>query len=231
MSERLEDIIEARKTKLKNITGLGVEAYPSSTNRSHNNKAALENFDSLQDKTICLAGRVRSFRDMGKIIFMHIEDGFDKIQILFKKDLLGDEKFKFILKNLDIGDFIEVSGTLFKTKTEEKTLQASDFKLLAKSLLPLPSEHFGLQDEEIRLRKRYLDILLSKETKEIFVKKARFWNSMRKFLEDAGFLHIDMPVLEPVPGGAEARPFITHHNSLDKNFYLRISLELRLKKC
>lgn len=230
MSERLEDIIQARKNKLETIKQAGINPYPSATERTHTNQQALDEFDLLDTKEITLVGRIRSFRDMGKLIFVHIEDGTAKIQVLFKQDDLGADNFKFALKNLDNGDFLQVTGKLFKTKTEEKTLQATGYKLLAKSLLPLPSEHFGIQDEETRLRKRYLDTLLNKEAKEIFTKKAKFWDSMRTFLQARGFLHMDMPILEPIPGGAEARPFITHHNALDRDFYLRISLELPLKK-
>ncbi len=230
MSERLEDVIKIRREKLAVIKQAGLDPYPSQTQRTHTNAQALDNFDSLSNESITLVGRIRSFRDMGKIMFVHIEDGSAKIQILFKQEDLGAEAFKFILKNFDIGDFIEVTGKLFKTKTEEKTLQATGYKLLAKSLLPLPSEHFGIQAEEIKLRKRYLDILLNSNTKELFIKKAKFWNAMRTFLQDRGFLHMDMPILENTTGGAEARPFITHHNALDKEFFLRISLELPLKK-
>jgi lysyl-tRNA synthetase class 2 len=230
MSERLEDIIAVRKARLEAIKAAGVDPYPSTTDRTHTNQAALEDFDGLQNQKLTLVGRIRSWRDMGKIIFAHIEDGTAKIQVLFKKEALGDEEFNFLLKNFDIGDFIEATGTLFKTKTEEKTLQASKYKMLAKSLLPLPSEHYGLADEETRLRKRYLDILTNPETKELFIKKNKFWSSMRKFLVEHGFLELEMPILEAVPGGAEAEPFITHHNALDKDFYLRISLELPLKK-
>lgn len=230
MSERLEDIIASRKNKLETIKKSGVDPFPSTSSRTHTNKQALEDFDNLSEKTITLVGRIRSFRDMGKIIFCHIEDGTAKIQILIKSDETGKENFNFFLKNFDTGDFIEATGTLFKTKTGEKTLQASGFKLLAKSLLPLPSEHFGLQDEETRLRQRYLDILMDPKTKEIFVKKNKFWSAMRSFLVQRGFLEMEMPVLEAVPGGAEAEPFVTHHNALDRDFYLRISLELPLKK-
>ncbi len=230
MSERLEDVIKIRREKLEKIKQAGLEPYPSSATRTHTNKQALDDFDELADSSLTLVGRIRSWRDMGKLIFAHIEDGTAKIQTLMKSDDLGADNFKFALKNLDIGDFIEVTGKLFKTKTEEKTLQATGYKLLAKSLLPLPSEHFGLANEETRLRKRYLDILLDTSAKDIFVKKARFWNSMREFLQERGFLHMDMPILEATTGGAEARPFITHHNALDKEFYLRISLELPLKK-
>ncbi|HVY68124.1 MAG TPA: amino acid--tRNA ligase-related protein, partial [Patescibacteria group bacterium] len=230
MSQRLEDIVKFRREKLEGLKKLGIDPYPSQTARSHANKEVLEQFDSLQKQTITIVGRIRSWRTMGKLIFAHIEDGTGKIQVLFKEDNIGAEQFKILLDYFDIGDFIEAAGTLFTTKTGEKTLQASGYKLLAKSLLPLPSEHFGLQDEETRLRQRYLDILLNPESKELFVKKNKFWTSMREFLVKKGFLELEMPVLEPVPGGAEAEPFITHHNALDRDFYLRISLELPLKK-
>lgn len=230
MSERLEDIIVGRRKKLEEIKAAGIDPYPSTTNRSHSNKQAIDDFDDLTNQTVTLVGRVRSWRDMGKLIFAHIEDGSGRFQILFKADDIGADNFKFALKHFDIGDFLEVTGTLFKTKSEEKTLQVANYKLLAKSLLPLPSEHFGLNDEETLLRKRYLDFLTNPQSKEIFVKKAIFWNSMREFLQDKGFLHMDMPILESTTGGAEARPFVTHHNALDREFFLRISLELPLKK-
>lgn len=230
MNERLEDIIAAKKKKLEQIKQNGVDPYPAYTSRTHANAYVLEHFEELSEKSVTLAGRIRSWRDMGKLIFAHIDDGSGKIQVLIKKDEVGEELFDFALDNLDMGDFIEATGKLFITKTGEKTIQATSYKLLAKSLLPLPSEHYGLQDEEIKLRKRYLDILLNPETKNIFIKKAIFWNSFRTFLSQKGFLELEMPVLEAIPGGAEAEPFITHHNALDRDFYLRISLELPLKK-
>ncbi len=230
MSDRLEDIVKHRKQKLDSLKALGIDPFPSSTNRTHTNQEVIENFENLQDQTVTIVGRIRSWRTMGKLIFAHIEDGTAKIQVLFKEDNIGADNFKLLLDNFDIGDFLEATGTLFTTKTGEKTLQANAYELLAKSLLPLPSEHFGLQNEEIRLRKRYLDILLNPEIKELFVKKNKFWSSMRQFLVQSGFLELEMPVLEAIPGGAEAEPFITHHNALDRNFYLRISLELPLKK-
>ncbi len=230
MSERLEDIIQNRKKKLEEIKKAGIDPYPSSTSRTHTNKQALDDFDALIDSKVTLVGRIRSWRDMGKIIFAHIEDGSGKFQVLIKSDDIGADSFKFLLKNSDIGDFAEFTGTLFKTKTGEKTLQATSYKLLAKSLRPLPSEHFGLSDEETRLRKRYLDILMDGKAKEIFVKKNQFWSAVREFMVNKGFLEVDMPVLEAIPGGAEAEPFITHHNALGRDFYLRISLELPLKK-
>jgi lysyl-tRNA synthetase class 2 len=230
MNERLEDIIANRRAKLEAIKKAGVDPYPSSTERSHTNQQAVDGFDKLTDKTLTLAGRIRSWRDMGKLIFAHIDDGTAKIQVLFKKDDVGEDAFQFFAKNFDIGDFVEVTGKLFTTKSGEKTLQATAYKLLAKSLLPLPSDHYGLADEEIKLRQRYLDILLNPETKELFIKKAKFWNAFRQFLSQKGFLELEMPVLEATVGGAEALPFVTHHNALNRDFYLRISLELPLKK-
>ncbi len=230
MSDRLEDIIAGRRKKLEEIIQAGIDPYPSTNSRSHSNKQALDEFEEGSEHIFTLVGRIRSWRDMGKIIFCHIEDGSAKIQVLFKEENMAKEEFAFLLKHFDIGDFLEVTGPLFTTKTGEKTVKASSYKLLAKSLRPLPSEHFGLNDEETRLRKRYLDILMDPSIKETFIRKNKFWTSMREFLVKKGFLELDMPVLEAVPGGAEADPFITHHNALDRDFYLRISLELPLKK-
>jgi lysyl-tRNA synthetase class 2 len=228
--ERLEEIIENRKAKVAKLQDLGLEAYPSATARSHTNQQALQEFDNLQGQDLVLVGRIRSSRDMGKLQFVHIEDGTARIQILVKEEKLGAESFELFKSLADLGDFIEVSGTLFKTKTEEKTLEVHTWNMLAKAIRPLPSEHFGLEDEELKLRKRYLDILMDPAVKEMFVKKAKFWQAFRQFMLDQGFLEMYMPVLESLPGGAEAEPFVTHHNALDQDFYLRISLELPLKK-
>ncbi len=230
MSERIEDIIAFRKKKLDNLKELGIDPYPTSTNRTHTNADALAAFDDLSEKQtkVTLVGRIRSLRTQGKIAFAHIEDGTAKAQIFFKQDNLTD-KFA-LLDNFDLGDFIEATGILFRTKTEEKTLEVQDFRILSKALRPLPSEHYGLADMEIRLRQRYLDLVMNPEVREMFVKKAKFWQSMQNFLVQKGFLQVELPALEAVPGGAEAEPFITHHNALDRDFFLRISLELPLKK-
>lgn len=230
MADRLEDIVKARRSKLEDLNSLGVDAYPSTTLRTHTNSEALEKYSELENKEITLVGRIRAMRDMGKIIFAHIQDGTARIQVLVKEGNVTDDNLKLFKKDFDLGDFAEFTGTLFETKSGEKTLQVTTFKILAKSLLPLPSEHFGIEDTELKLRKRYLDILLDPEVKEIFVKKNKFWLSMRTFLIQKGFLELEMPILEGVPGGAEAEPFVTHHNALDRDFYLRISLELPLKK-
>lgn len=230
MSERIEDIIEFRKQKLAKLKAMGIDPYPSKTNRSHTNKEALDQFDKLAEKGthLTLAGRIRSLRTQGKISFAHIEDGTGKIQLFFKQDALG-QQFE-LLDLFDIGDFIEATGTMFTTKTGEKTLGVQEFRMLAKSLRPLPSEYYGLSDMETRLRKRYLDLMMNPEVREMFIKKSKFWAAIQQFLVQKEFLQVEAPVLEPIPGGAEAEPFITHHKALDRDFYLRISLELPLKK-
>ncbi len=230
MNERLDDIIAFRKKKLQAFIDAGINPYPSHTDRTHTNAEALEQYEQLQGQNITLVGRIRALRAMGKLTFLHIEDGTARIQVLLKAEDLGEEQFKFFNDNFDIGDFVEVTGALFTTKTGEKTLQASAYKILAKALLPLPSEHYGLEDQETKLRKRYLDILLDPQTKALFVKKNKFWAAMRGFLVNKSFLELQMPILEATPGGAEADPFVTYHNALDRDFFLRISLELPLKK-
>ncbi len=230
MNERLEDIINHRKKKLENLTAAGIEAFPSVSERTHTNIEVLEKFETMEGQRVTLVGRIRSMRGMGKLLFLHIDDGSGRIQVLIKSDDVGAEKFAFFVDNYDLGDFVQATGNLFITKTGEKTLQATEYKMLAKSLRPLPSEHYGLEDTEIKLRKRYLDILLDSEVKELFIKKNKFWASLRKFLVERGFMELEMPILEATPGGAEAEPFVTHHNALDKDFFLRISLELPLKK-
>lgn len=228
MVHRIDEILDVRKKKLAQLAAAGIDAYPSSVNRTHTNAQALEQFLKLKGKRVSVVGRIRAFRPMGKIAFLHIDDGTARIQILVRRELLGKEAR--MLEWIDLGDFVECSGKLIESKTKEKTLEATSVRMLAKSLRPLPTEHFGLEDDETRLRQRYLDILLHPEMRELFVKKARFWNGMRGFLDRNGFFELQMPALESVPGGAEAKPFATHHNALDRDFFLRISLELPLKK-
>lgn len=230
MSERLEDIIAIRKAKLQNLLEQGINPYPSSTQRTHELSTVKANFEALLDTTLVLVGRIRSLRLMGQLAFVDIDDGTGRLQIFLQNKELGDEPFELFVNTFDNGDFIEVTGSLFTTKSGEQTLKATSVRMLAKALRPLPTEHFGLADEEVKLRKRYLDILLDTKTKDLFIKKAMFWDATREFLKQQGFIEMYMPVLENIPGGAEAEPFITHHNALDKDFYLRISLELPLKK-
>ncbi|MBU4350922.1 lysine--tRNA ligase [Candidatus Parcubacteria bacterium] len=222
----LEEIRKARLAKLESLKRTGFLAYPSKTKRSHQIKDALQDFNKLakSKKEIVIAGRLMSQRGHGKLFFGHIQDGQGKIQILFRQNLLGESKYEFIIDHFDIGDIIEVKGILFKTKTGERTLEASEVKILAKSLLPLPEKWHGLTDVEERFRKRYLDILMNPEVKAMVEKKAVFWQSMREFLLARGFLEVETPVLETVPGGADAKAFSTRHNALNMEVFLRISM-------
>ena len=226
----LEDIQKTKLEKLENIKKSGMDPYPEHTERSMTNAEALGQFDKLTASEITLVGRVKSFRPMGGSAFAHIEDGTAKIQLFVNKNNVGEEKHKLFVKGVETGDFIEAKGTLFKTKQDEKTLEVHDWKMLAKNIRPIPSEYYGLKDEEALLRKRYLDLMMNPETRELFRKKRIFWHAVRHYLVENGFLEVQTPVFEHIPGGAEAEPFITHHNALDQDFYMRISLELPLKK-
>jgi len=226
----LEDIVNERRKKLEEIRKAGIDPYPARVKRSFSIAHAIDHFEALEKdaKNISLAGRVKSLRDQGKIIFADIEDETGKIQVVLKEDTI--ENFSFWQSVLDMGDFIAATGTLFTTKRGEKSLDAREVQMAGKSLLPLPDKWAGLEDEDIRLRKRYLDLIATPGLRDVFRKKMIFWETFRSALKKEGFLEVETAVLENVPGGAEAEPFKTHHNALDEDFYLRISLELPLKR-
>lgn len=225
-----EDIQEVKLEKLAKIREFGMDPYPEKTQRDFKNVEVLEKFDELGEKKITVVGRVRSMRPMGGSAFANIEDESGKMQLFLNKANMPEELFKLFTKNVELGDFVQVTGELFKTKTEEKSLKVTDWKMLSKNIRPIPTEHFGLKDEEELLRKRYLDLMTNPETRELFRKKNVFWQTVRNFLAQDGFLEVQNPVFEHTPGGADAEPFITHHNALDQDFYMRISLELALKR-
>ena len=225
-----EDILQTKLDKLNNIREFGMEAYPEKTKRSMTNAEALAKFEELNEKEITLVGRVRSFRPMGGSTFAHIEDESGKIQLFLNKNNIDEAKYKLFSKNVELGDFVQVTGKIFKTKQEEKTIEVHDWQMLSKNMRPIPTEHFGIKDEEELLRKRYLDLLANPETRELFRKKNVFWQTIRQSLVAEGFLEVQTPVLEHTPGGADAEPFVTHHNALDQDFFMRISLELPLKR-
>ncbi len=226
----LDNLIKERRKKLEKIIQAGINPYPAESGRTHSIGDARKSFDALEKsaKKISLVGRISGMRDQGNIIFLDVADESGRLQGILRKDALKD--FIFWKSVLDIGDFVSVGGKLFKTKKGEESIDAGEFSMLAKSLRPTPSEWYGIEDVELRLRDRYLDLLLNPEAKELFRKKAIFWQTFREYLKKEDFLEVENPVLESVPGGAEAEPFKTHHNALDQDFYLRISLELPLKK-
>ena len=226
----IDSLIEERKKKLKNIKDRGIDPYPAEAKRTHTIAEALDSFNKLSKakKKVYLVGRIRGWRDQGGVIFGDLKDESGTIQLVFKKENL--KTFDFWKNNLDVGDFVEVGGPLFKTKKGQESLEVISFKLLVKSLRPVPSEFYGLADVETKLRKRYLDLLSSEDVKAIFIKKSVFWQSFRRELINNGFLEVETPVLESIPGGADAEPFVTHHNALNEDFYLRIALEISLKK-
>lgn len=221
----LESLKQERLKKLKNIQKLGVNPFPSQAHRKQLIQEALK----MIGKRVAICGRIKSLRPHGKITFADVEDVSGNIQLFFAQSELPGERYEF-LPNLDIGDFLQAEGEIFKTQAGEISIKVSSYQLLVKSLRPLPSAWHGLKDVEIRLRKRYLDFILNPSERDLFFKKAKFWNAVRNFLVDEGFVEVETPGLEPIAGGADARPFITTHFALKRKLYLRISLELYQKR-
>lgn len=220
--EPIEGLIKARVQKLESLKKAGINPYPARFKKT----TPIDESKKL-DSDVVVAGRIMSLRPHGKIVFADLVDHSGQIQLLFKQDSLKNfEHVDF----LDNGDFVGVEGKVFKTNAGEITVEVASFTVLAKSLRPLPSTWYGLKDVETRYRKRYLDLLLNEEVKKIAVARSKIISSVRKFLDDRGFLEVETPSLQPVYGGANARPFKTHHNALDADFYLKISDELYLKR-
>ncbi len=222
----IDEIRDARIYKLELLKKKGINPYPAEAKRELSLAEAIENFESLEKSSEIkwIAGRIMSIRGQGAIVFITLFDGTANFQGLLKKDILGDEKFDFWGEVVDIGDFVEVQGKFFITKRGEKTLEASDWRMLSKSLRPLPEKWHGLTDVEERFRKRYLDFVMNPELRDLIIKKSKFWDATREFMKSKGFLEVETPTLETTTGGAEATPFKTHHNDYDLDVYLRISI-------
>lgn len=218
------ELIEQRKKKLEELVGLGINPFPSKSDRDFSAAQVRQEKDSLikEQREVIVAGRLMAQRGHGKLIFADLADESGKIQLVFKEDSFG-EKFKD-LRLVDTGDFVEAKGVVFTTKAGELSIEAKSIRVLTKSLRPLPEKWYGLKDEETRLRKRYLEFILNPELKDLFRKKAMFWQSTRNFLIRQGFLEVETPVFETTAGGADANPFVTHHNALNIDVYLRISM-------
>jgi lysyl-tRNA synthetase class 2 len=231
----MSTINELRKIRIKRLEAIksaGILPFPEKTKRTHKISESLKDFKKLSrsEKEIILVGRIKSQREHGGSTFLDIEDGSGKIQAFFKKNRLGEKSYEFFLNNFDIGDFIEIRGILFKTKRGEKTIEAADYKMLTKVLLPLPEKWHGLKDVEERFRKRYLDLIFNLEVKTKFEMRSKIIKEIRNFLDQEGFLEVETPILQPIYGGASAKPFKTYLNAMNMNLYLRIALELYLKR-
>ena len=222
----LEEIRADRMRKRDVLASAGMDPYTATSRRTHEIGQILGNFDSFADEETetVIAGRVLSRRRHGGSTFADITDGTGRIQAFFSRDTVGKRLFDLLTDTIDPGDFIEIMGVPFVTKRGAEAIAVSDWRVLTKALVAVPVEHFGIKDEDERYRKRYLDLLLNPELREVFLLKARFWESVRSFMKEKGFLEVETPTLEVTTGGAEARPFKTHHHDFDIDVYLRISV-------
>ena len=226
----LNQLMIVRRDKLNKLKEEGKDPYKiTKFNRTHTSKEIIDNYDELEGKDVTVAGRIMAKRIMGKASFCHIQDSTGKIQSYVSINDLGEESYKSF-KEDDIGDIIGITGFVFKTKTGEISIHAKELKLLSKSLRPLPEKFHGLKDTDLRYRQRYIDLIVNPEVKDTFLLRSKIISNIRKILEEKGFLEVETPILNTISGGATARPFITHHNTLDIDMYLRIALELNLKR-
>ena len=233
MSDILSEQEQVRREKLARLREAGVDPYPARSQRSHTIAQALQLFeagDLAEDEVFALVGRLKTVRVMGKSSFAHIEDGSGRVQIYLRRDEVGPQSFEMFTKLLDIGDFVGAQGPMFRTRTGEVTLRVRQIALLSKALHPLPDKWHGLKDVETRYRQRYLDLIANPEVRQVFVTRARILSGLRRYLDDHGFLEVETPILQPIYGGAAARPFLTRHHQLHQDLYLRISDELYLKR-
>ena len=228
--EEYDRLVAQRVQKLEQLRDLGIAPYGARYSRTHLSGEALSDFENLTDSTIRLAGRILSKRVMGKASFVHILDDAGRIQLFFRRDRIGAESYQVFRGLVDIGDFIGAEGKLFRTRTGEVTLEVERWEFLTKALRPLPEKWHGLTDVEARYRQRHLDIISNQDVAAVFRVRTKVVSAVRRFLDDRGFTEVETPVLQPLYGGASARPFVTHHNALDRELYLRIATELYLKR-
>ncbi len=242
----LNDLERIRLEKLERMRAAGIEPYPTRVYNTHTIAEAVKQFEAAEKEgaapaKVILAGRVRSMRLMGKLGFAHAEDGSGRVQLFFRINELGEEAMNSLKEFFDLGDFIEAEGTMMRTRTGEISLQVTAFRMLAKAITPLPAakdevvdgevvRHATLNDPETRYRQRYADLAVNPDVRQIFRTRAGVTRAMREFLDGEGFLEVETPILQPIYGGAAARPFITHHNQLKQDLFLRISFELYLKR-
>src|SRR3954470_17805760 len=225
--EETNSLIEQRKAKLAALRAKGIDPFKNKFTPAETCAHARENY--VEGRDISVAGRVTAHRDMGKSMFIDVRDQSGRLQVYAQKNVLGDEQFD-IFRHLDLGDFIGARGTMFTTKTGEISVKLSSFVILAKALRPPPEKWHGLADTEIRYRQRYLDLMANDDVRKTFLLRSRIIREIRNFFHERGFVEVETPMMQAIPGGAAAQPFVTHHNALGCNFYLRIALELYLKR-
>jgi lysyl-tRNA synthetase class 2 len=247
MAREYSNLEQVRIGKANELRDQGIEPYPAHSERSHSTKKAITAFEDAEsaegDQVVeaVLVGRLRSLRPMGKITFAHIEDGDGRVQLFLRSDDLGEEEIEFFNRYFDLGDFIQAKGEMFRTRTGEITLRVEEFRMLAKGITPLPAakdelvdgevvQHATLAEAEVRYRQRYADLAVNTDVRRIFRTRAAIIRSLREFLDSHDFLEVETPILQPIYGGAAARPFVTFHNQLKQDLYLRISFELYLKR-
>jgi len=236
LTEELNEHMQVRREKLASYYEQGIDPFGGKFSRTNEAKELHDLYGSLTKEELAekevpatIAGRVMTKRGKGKVGFTHIQDKSDQIQLYVRKDEIGEEAYD-IFKSVDIGDIVGVAGIVFKTNVGELSIQVKEFTLLSKSLRPLPDKYHGLQDIELRYRKRYLDLITNEDSRNVFTARSKIISSMRHYLDNRGFLEVETPMLHTIPGGATARPFQTHHNALDIELYMRIAIELHLKR-
>lgn len=228
--ENLSEVLQVRRDKLSELQKMGRDPFKiSKYNVTHHSNEVVDNYDSLEGQKVSLAGRIMSKRIMGKASFMHLQDQNGRIQAYVKRDDIGTDEYK-LFKTYDIGDIVGIEGFVFKTKTEEVSVHVEKLVLLSKSLQVLPEKYHGLKDVDLRYRQRYVDLIVNPEVKDAFLTRTKALKALRSYLDERGFLEVETPILNTIAGGANARPFITHHNTLDIPMYLRIANELYLKR-
>lgn len=225
------ELVKQRRQKLADLQAEGRDPFDVyKVKRTHTSTQVKENYDTLEGQEVTVAGRLMSKRVHGKAGFSHIQDREGRIQVYIKIDDVGEERLKEY-KSFDIGDWVSITGTVFKTKTEEITVHITSFELISKSLKPLPEKWHGLKDPDLRYRQREVDLVMNEDVKQTFIKRTKIIRYIREFLDNRGYLEVETPILSPIAGGAAARPFTTHHNALDIDMFLRIATELYLKRC
>jgi len=225
----MNDLIGSRYDNMESLQEANVDPYGDKFEVTHTAASVNEDVDDMKQEVVSLAGRIMAVRSHGKVTFMDLSDQSGSIQLYFQIDEIGEENYDLI-SNFDIGDIVGITGEPFRTRTEEPTIKVQSFEFLTKALRPLPEKWHGLTDVDLRYRYRYVDLMVNPESRDVFIARSKIVSEMRKFLDNRGYLEVETPMMTPVAGGALARPFVTHHNTLDMKLYMRIAIELYLKR-